>query len=180
MCEIWGKHVRQPKGAGQQLLYLDYDGVLHDEDVYFHRKKGAYFGKLASPERVLFEWSHLLAELLTPYPDVRIVLSTSWVPMRGFHKASRRLLPELRSRLVGATFHEAMDVNDFFCIDRGKQILNDLTRRCPSSWVALDDTDKGWEWLRDDRLVLTDERWGLSLPEVQERVKRLFALNFTP
>lgn len=180
LSENWGEHVRQPKGAGRQLLYLDYDGVLHDEDVYFHRKRGAYFGPLATPGRTLFEWSHLLVELLAPYPNVGIVLSTSWVPMRGFHKAMRRLLPELRSRVVGATFHEVMDVSDFLRIDRGRQVLSDLARRRPSSWVALDDTNEGWDWLRDDRLVLTDERWGLSVPAVHEEVKRLFSLNFTP
>lgn len=57
-----------------KIIYLDYDGVLHDEQVFFHPKRGIY---MKTPDRILFEWMSILDELLRPHPDVKIVLSTS-------------------------------------------------------------------------------------------------------
>ena len=47
-----------------KVLYLDYDGVLHDDAVYWHPKHGIYMG---TQNRVLFEWTSILEELLAPY-----------------------------------------------------------------------------------------------------------------
>lgn len=34
--------MRRPQGSDEPILYLDYDGVLHHEDVWWHRRRGAY------------------------------------------------------------------------------------------------------------------------------------------
>lgn len=175
----YGEHIPRPKGAGKKILYLDYDGVLHHEDVYFKINVGCYFGPLACPGSNFFEWSHLLVDWLTPYPQVGIVLSTSWVPKRGFTFARRVLPPELKKRVVGATYHSSMDRMVFKRIPRGQQVENDLKRRMPASWVALDDCNEGWDWLKDDRLVVTDERLGLGAPGADKRTKEIFSLNFS-
>jgi hypothetical protein len=70
------------------ILYLDFDGVLHDEEVYWHPKHGIY---LRTPGRMLFEWEPILEKLLSSHPNIKIVLSTSWVPMRSFNYAKSRL-----------------------------------------------------------------------------------------
>ena len=68
-----------PKGAGENVLYLDYDGVLHHESCYWHARKGPYLNVPEGENNVLFRHAPLLAEMLEPYPDLKIVLSTSWV-----------------------------------------------------------------------------------------------------
>ncbi len=68
------------------VLYLDYDGVLHNDSVYRVRGQG-----IVIRDGVLFEWAHYLVEALRPYPDIRIVLSTSWVrDVSDRHKPATR------------------------------------------------------------------------------------------
>jgi hypothetical protein len=67
--------------TADHVLYLDFDGVLHDGEVYVRRGVGPC---VATPGRVLFEWMPILEELLAPHPDVAVVLSTSWVRVYSF------------------------------------------------------------------------------------------------
>lgn len=54
--------------ADETLLYLDYDGLLHHENVRIGRG-----GELdAPPGYCLFQHVDLLEELLAPYPQVQI------------------------------------------------------------------------------------------------------------
>lgn len=158
---------RLPKGHGELVLYLDYDGVLHNENVYWHPKRGAYPGP---PGFTLFEHAPLLHELLTPYPEVGIVLSTSWVRLYGCTKTAKRLPQGLRARVLGATFHSQMDEAAFAARPRGQQVLDDVARRRPRGWLALDDTDEGWPPEVRDRVLLTDERLGIAAAGMPERI----------
>jgi len=101
-----------PRPASPPVLYLDFDGVLHREDVYRHPKRGIYLG-LKGARHALFEHAGLLEELLQPYPDVGIVLWTSWVRVLSFSKARCRLPVALSERVVGATFHSSMTMRRF-------------------------------------------------------------------
>lgn len=70
----------------------------------------------------MFEHAPLLVALLAPYPDMRIVLSTSWVRVLGsMRKVARRLPPVLRARVVGATVHGDMEPDLFASMPRGTQ-----------------------------------------------------------
>lgn len=96
------------RGFGDAIQYLDFDGVLHPEPLYWSRRRGAHLGAEADGHK-LFKRGPLLETLLGPYPDIRIVLSTSWVRQHRFAGAARRLLQGLRRRCIGATFHGRMD-----------------------------------------------------------------------
>ena len=152
-----------------RILYLDYDGVLHDEHVYFHPKRGIYIGTAG---RTLFEWMHILDEILRPHPDVRIVLSTSWVRQRGFNFAKKQLTPALQGRVVGATFHRREMREDLFHqMVRGEQIAQDVFRRGPTAWFAIDDDYIGWPgWCRDN-LIRTHGALGISCPKAQDAIR---------
>ncbi|MFM0031771.1 HAD domain-containing protein [Paraburkholderia madseniana] len=154
-----------PRRTGGLILYLDYDGVLHPEGVYNWPGKGPYIAN--PPGHRLFEHAALLERVLLPYPDVRIVLSTSWVRVyRGVVKPARWLPQSLRSRVIGATFHTKMDKGSFDDSSRGMQIWSDVLRRRPDKWIAVDDDDLGWPpWCREN-LVLTHEILGISKSEV--------------
>lgn len=87
----------------------------------------------------------VLDELLGPYPQVRIVLSTSWVRSLDFNRARQQLSPALQQRVVGATFHSRhMRKDEFSALSRGVQIAHDVYRRQPAEWFAIDDEYQNW------------------------------------
>jgi hypothetical protein len=155
------------------ICYLDYEAVLHDGNVLRNRTRGM---TIATPGRQFFEWMPILEDLLAPYPDLKIVLSTTWVRELGFDRARQELSASLRERVIGATFlHPKMIRSEFDMMARGMQILGDVQRRKPAHWFALDDDDFGWPAKYRDNLILTREGTGLSEPAVQEQVRRRLA-----
>lgn len=153
-----------------KICYLDYEAVLHDGNVFRNRIRGMY---IKTPGRTFFEWMPILDGLLAPYPDLKIVLSTSWVRELGFNEAKHELLPSLRERVIGATFlHPNIVKAEFDTMPRGMQILGDAERRKPSDWFALDDDAFGWPARYRENLIQTDTQLGLSDAAVQERVRR--------
>lgn len=153
-----------------RVIYLDFDGVLHDEEVYWDVKKGIY---LSTAGRILFEWTPILEGLLTSHGDVRIVLSTSWVPMRSFHYSKSRLSPLLESLVVGSTFHRKhMRRDEFMALPRGVQIAQDVFRRRPAVWLAIDDDDIGWPISLRDNLIVTDGSRGINSPDIKDAVSQ--------
>lgn len=155
------------------VCYCDYDGVLHDEAVYWSRLEGIY---IRTPGRELFEWASILEELVAPYPDLKIVLSTSWVRFKRYGFAKGQLPLGLQSRVIGATFHSReTDRLEFDNMSRGSQVWADVERRKPERWFAIDNDERGWPpWCRD-HLIKTDDRLGLSEPAVQEQIRKFLA-----
>lgn len=152
------------RGENGLILYLDYDGVLHHENCYWHARRGAY---LVAPEgHTLFQHVGLLEELLAPYPDIQIVLSTSWVRRLGYSRTAKRLPSALRQRVIGATYHSLMNRDEFEATSRGMQIWADVMRRKPRAWLALDDDWEGWPEFCQSNYVPTNEVTGLSDPIV--------------
>jgi len=64
---------------GMKVLFTDFDNCLHRSDAYRTRRGIVP----ADPNAVLFEYAPILELLLEPYPDVNLVLSTSWVEVLG-------------------------------------------------------------------------------------------------
>ena len=58
---------------------------------------------------VLFEYAERLEGRLRHYPDVQIVLPTSWVRVKGFNHSRKRLPADLRERVIGATWHSGFE-----------------------------------------------------------------------
>lgn len=75
--------------AGTMILFLDFDGVLH-EDPCFDKAR-------------LFECAPGLAQALEPFPEVHIVLSTSWRTDRTLAEMLQPLPEALRRRVIDAT-----------------------------------------------------------------------------
>jgi hypothetical protein len=73
-----------------KICYLDFDGVLHSDQVYV----SPHFGiQVQADGGALFEWAHILDELLEPHRDVSIVLSTTWVAQFSFEFARSNVQP---------------------------------------------------------------------------------------
>jgi hypothetical protein len=152
--------------TADRILHLDFDGVLHDEDVYWHPRKGIYMATLGC---VLFEWMPVLEELWVPHPEVAIVLSTSWVRIRSFSLARDCLSASLAARVIGATFHSRdMRRDEFAHLPRG---VHDVFRRRPKQWLAIDDDSECWpDWCRN-RLVAAEGDKELGGPATQRVVR---------
>lgn len=165
-------HLRDNPAARElQVCYVDFDGVTHDDAVYWSPKRGIYIG---TPGRVLFEWMPILEDLLAPYPEVKIVLSTSWVRVRSFEFAKKQLSPELQRRVIGATYHNRhMRRDEFELMSRGRQVLDDVQRRKPTHWFAIDNDDLGWPLEYRDKLVKTEDHAGLSDIDAQEAIRKM-------
>ncbi len=71
------------------ILFLDYDGVLHPDPCLDASR--------------LFENAQRLAKVLDPFPEVGIVLSTSWRNVRPDNELLDPLPERLRLRILGRT-----------------------------------------------------------------------------
>ncbi len=162
-------------GTGQAVLYLDFDGCLHNEAVYWDPKTSRPF--MRAPERYwLFQHTPLLEQLLAPHPSIAIVLSTSWVRHYGLRKTAKELPAGLRSRVIGSTYDSLAPGDSFDYLSRGEQVSLDVQRRQPASWLALDDDPIGWPDWALPHLLLTDSYEGISPPQLQAELRRLLAL----
>jgi hypothetical protein len=170
--------VKTVLGRDQAVLYLDYDGALHHEAVYW--RPNTFRPLLRAPERYrLFQHTPLLQELMAPHPSIAIVLSTSWAHRYGIRKAAKELPAGLRSRVIGSTY-EARG-SDFLYLSRGEQVATDVDRRRPARWLALDDDPSGWPDSALPYVVLTDPYEGISPPELVEELRlRLAQLAGAP
>ncbi|SIO71982.1 hypothetical protein SAMN05444172_8358 [Burkholderia sp. GAS332] len=162
---------------GGLLFYLDLDGVVHPNSVYWHASASEPFLEDA-PGHTLFEHCELLENTLLPYPAVRIVLSTSWVRVyRGdVPTVVSRLTPDLQTRVIGATYHSGIDAVGFQQQSRGVQVYQDVLRRRPEGWIALDDDYLDWPQHCVQHLVRTHPVLGISPPAVLAELRTKLAL----
>jgi hypothetical protein len=120
------------------VLYLDFDNVLHGDVLLYPLRP-------ETPGQVLFENAPILERMLEPYPDLKLVLSTSWVRQLGFTRARKALPPSLHKRVIGATYHRRhMREEEFARLTRYEQVIADVARRRPRKWLAIDDDLDGW------------------------------------
>jgi len=163
----------------QKILYLDFDGVLHPDEAFQDAKGRVY---LRSPGQLL-EYAPVLAEILAPHPEIRIVLSTTWVRMKSYAWVRRHLPAGLRERVIGSTWHsrygrDSLELEWWREASRYRQILRDVQRRSPSQWLALDDDLDDWPAPEMARVVPCDPMLGLASAATRaELVKRLSQLG---
>lgn len=166
----------KPRSA-DVVLYLDLDGVVQHESVFWHPRRGIYMNPSLPPGRVLFEWLHYLEDALKPFPDVALVLSSSWCVRPGYSKTLQRFPAALRARFIGGTYHRRHHGQDwlvksaFLGTPRCEQILADVRRRKPRQWLALDDDVDDWPRSALANLVACDGSTGLSDPLVRQLLR---------
>jgi hypothetical protein len=153
----------------KKLCYLDFDGVLHSDEVYLSRDSGIH---IQTEGRALFEWAPILDDLLAPHFDVSIVLSTTWVAKFGFDFARNALPSGLQQRVIGATY-TSENLRYFDAWPRGKQVTSDVQIRKPSRWFALDDDLSGWPESASGHVIETMGATGISAQEVQNQIRRM-------
>lgn len=156
-------------GRDEPVFYLDFDGVLHPyptEDGHFE-----------IPEESLFRFAPLLEAQLEPYPQVKIVLSTTWAKNKTGPGALLYLKPGLQQRVVGATwdqqtrsYHVPVEDRERR-LSRFEQIAADVAWRKPSTWFALEDDFKEWPSDQHHHLGWCWMTIGFNEPRVQEALQ---------
>lgn len=166
------------------ILMLDYDGVLHPSGVYRSAGEMTIDGMTIEngpPGATLFMWAGILEEALRLFPQVRIVLSTSWVNVFGYEKAKASLPPSLQEKVIGATYDHRLDGGIYppwTYRHRYEQIARYANRNALTEWIAIDDNLHGLPNRLSHRVVATNGDRGLSEVErVTELIEKLSHLQ---
>jgi hypothetical protein len=160
------------------VLYLDFDGVLHPGEVWC--ENGMREPRLRTPGHQLFESVPVLEDAIAPYRTLKIVLSTTWVRTLGFEQARDRLSAALQSRVIGATYDPQSD--NAWRWDRMRRydtIALDVQSRRPSRWLALDDDALGWAGNESEALVFVPANLGLKSLTAQDQLRTRLAARFS-
>lgn len=145
---------RPLKRAPRAVLFLDFDGVLHSGN-------SGTFSLLPQLEAVL-----------RGYPEIDIVLSTSWRTAE-LSFLQNLFAEDIASRVIGSTPHlEGKWV-------RGREILDTVRRYGIRQWVVLDD-DKRLFGPDFPNVIFTDFKVGLTQDHLFALTKRFDRWRDTP
>jgi len=159
-------------------LFLDFDGTLHVGNAYI----GETDEITLDTGRQLLEFAPLLVELLAPYPDVQIVLSTSWARRLPVERVIAYLPPELRSRVVDTT--SSIKPRRSYVLDgteRTDVIRSYAYSKRLKNWLAIDDAVFGAEQFEhvpgelSRHLLLLDSTKGIRDDDALRRISRWLA-----
>ncbi|MDA0573241.1 HAD domain-containing protein [Burkholderia gladioli] len=139
-------------------LLLDFDGVLHGADEEVH------FGKTdILRNRRLFVWLPILENILKPYPEVEVIVSSSW-RLKLDDENLVKVLGSLGSRFAGVVGSRSAS--------RADEIRAEVSRRKLRKWLAIDDhptvvaASK-----RNSHFIACQSHLGLGERAVQERLR---------
>ncbi|MBM5665801.1 hypothetical protein GSH07_12090 [Burkholderia pseudomallei] len=143
-------------------MFLDFDGVLHAADEPALDSAGRLL-----PNPRLFAWLPLLDAILAPCHDVQIIVSSDW----------RRLLDDANLvRVLGTLGSRFNGVVETWGASRADEILDEVSRRRLTQWLALDDHPSVvTASMRDDRFIACAPDSGLSAPAVQALLRARLA-----
>ncbi|QKM44057.1 hypothetical protein HI792_15875 [Ralstonia solanacearum] len=144
------------------VLFTDFDGVLHAADE--PALDGA--GHLRANAN-LFVWLPILVDILQPYPEVQIVVSSDW----------RRLLDDDNlKRVLGPLGPRFAGIVETWGVSRADDILTEVRRRRLTRWLAIDDHPSvAIASRRDARFIACAPDAGLSAVEVQAALRSRLA-----
>lgn len=151
------------------ILFLDFDGVLHPESL--------------NSRQPLLCHLPLLEDVLREFPQVEVVISSTWRlrwldPHLATIELRKHFSPDIAQRVVDVTPHYAyLDPNatpdSLFAYPRHREIEAWLrTNRPPgTAWVALDDRAY---WFKPflKNLLVTDPGTGLTAQDLDELRRR--------
>ena len=146
----------------EPILFLDFDGVLHPVGEHALDEN---FCLVENPR--LFIWRPILEQILTPFPMVKIVISSDW--RRLFDDASLiRLLGPLVGRFAG--------VVETYGPSRAAEIVAEAKRRATANWLALDDHPSvAAACASDTRFIACAPDTGLASITVQQALRHQLA-----
>ena len=160
--------------ADVPTLYLNFGGVLNcghgllDENGNITLDSG----------RPLLEYAPYLADVLTPFPQVQIILTTSWLQSLGAGKTIALLPDQLRRRVVGTTLGTPPRLSE---ISNGSAkamtVIRHAVKHGLTTWLALDDEAWGMPSDFEQHFLHTDPETALGAPEARKQLREWLAAN---
>jgi len=146
------------------VLFLDFDGVLHPVGTPALDEN---FRLIDDPS--LFCWRPILEQVLAPYPEVQIVVSSDWRRLFGDEALVALLGPSLGQRFIG--------VVNRYNESRAAEILAEVSQRKLCRWFAIDDHPSVLKASRagDGRFIACSPYTGISDVSAQKELKRKLA-----
>ncbi len=114
------------------ILFLDFDGVTHP---VFQKRE------LSDDENQLFSYLPRLEGVLRDFPNIKIVIASSWRENRPWKNIIGIFSPDISARIIGATPILKVKEPPYPKHPRYEEILSFLSRNnfATAQWVALDD-----------------------------------------
>jgi hypothetical protein len=160
--------------AYKPTLYLNYGGVLNvGHGVVDHN--GVITLDSGRPP---FEYAPYLVDILAPWPQVQIILTTSWLRSLGDEKTVALLPDELRRRVVDTTLHTPPrfgEIKD----GTGKTmcVIRHSKKRGLTKWLALDDEAWGVPPGFEQHFLHTKSETALGALEARKQLREWLAVN---
>lgn len=136
------------------ILFLDVDGVLHP---------------LLAHERKPLSCLPRLATVLRDFPEVQVVITSTWRLTRSLEDLRAIFPADLRGRVIGATAAPGYEPCPGARQYEALAWLDDYDQA--AQWIALDDYAP--HYFSSSRLVLCDHTTGFAEPEEQQLRERL-------
>ncbi|WNC90208.1 HAD domain-containing protein [Paraburkholderia sp. FT54] len=125
-----------------------------------------------------FEYAPYLVDVLTPWPQVQIILTTSWLRSLGDEKTIALLPDELRRRVMGTTLHASPrfdEIKDGTA--KTMTVIRHSKKRGLTKWLALDDEACGVPPGFEQHFLHTDSETALGAPEARKQLRRWLAAS---
>ena len=138
-------------------VFLDIDGVLVPEKKFEHSIHTQSFLKFDPVCLQLFE------DVLQPYPDLRVGISSSWRDLFPLEVVRNFFSPTIARRVVGFTpllDTETTAPSQYFRYQEVKEFLR-VRNASDDSWLAIDDSRDYYP--PDTNLIVTDSYNGFDL-----------------
>jgi len=135
-----------------RVIFLDFDGIFHPA--------GGPSGAVLP-----FEWLPILEQLLTPWPDVRLAVHSTW---RYLYKPDelRELLGSLGPRFIGAAPLGPRAESILWFLQLNPVITN---------YLILDDAPSEFPADFPGSLVICEPLLGISAPQIQAQIEAWLA-----
>lgn len=146
-------------------LFLDFDGVLHPEPCYDRSR--------------LFCQLPLFEAVLKDFPDVNIIISSTWRESLTLKELMAFFSDDIGRRIVGVTprFEDVQDEESFGRYVRQDEIVAWMRKNEPQNsehWIALD--DKHWHFKPFEKRLIKCANWkGFTEVEAEQLREKLLA-----
>lgn len=173
MTELEGGSSIDPSAP---ILYLGFSGVLHRGEGLMEADGRVTLDSGRQP----FESAHHLSDALAPYPDLQLVLTTSWMRWCGDADTIALLPGELRQRVVGTTreypprFGELQNGSG-----RTWSIIRHAGAHRLKTWFAIADDFRGVPLDLMSRFFVVPKDTGLETTSMREVLREWLAKNMS-
>lgn len=186
----------QALAAAPPTVYLGLSGVVHPSESTYRLLRGR---SPWSDGHAKYESVGVLEQALLPWPDARIVLTSTQPWAYGLPVVLESLGPTLATRVDGYTYQDltekvprspiqpggptregTMSDEDYWRMNKSGIVASHVSWRRPRSWVVLDDENIAWaDDVRRNQLVLTEPCSGLLDPHAVARLVQVLRMNFS-